>query len=1842
MFNGTSSDIDVVQFDPTANSGQGGWVAIGTSLGSGGISGTGKADDATIVETATGPVVAWLDTSGGVANVFVKQFVGGTWIALGTGAASGSGLSASARAVSGLALTTNGTNVAVAWSEPVNSVQQIYLLQYSGSAWSQLAGSASGNGISNSRGNSTEPTLAYDNGTLFVAWVGVSSGQGQVYAVMFSGGAWQPAGAGANSGLGISASRGPAAQPVLSANGSQMYLAWIDNEFPSNPGNGTTVYVKSWNGSAFVEQVPGDASFDGIVNSLGIVQAVSLSVDPAGHPYVSWTNGNAGNSQIEVLANTFNVGTIHYVNDGSTQGDIFTSAVGNDANNGLSPSTPKLTLQAVFSDPANPLHAGDVILVDNGVYSGAVNLSSVPAGVLILGAPTGTSTFSTTVTGTNASGITLENLTLSSGITLTGGGQIALENDTVTGSGIMLSGGTGFQLFHDTVSALGSAITLSGTVAGATIDYDTISSLTQDLIVTSGGATGLDFRNNQLTSAGVGIALASAGGGTISGNDISAGTTGIGITAAFTGIIAANNIHNAVTGVSYQASAELSGNFIHDDATGVVSTVASTATGFGFVGSGLPNQIFDNTTGVKLTGVMQNQHIFDNNTGVSGSGSLVASDLNHANLIEANAVGINFNGPIEFNEITRETIGIEAQSGQLIAYNLIYRNTQAGIVVNGQTRVSIVNNTMFAAVGDNVDITGSSSEIELLNNIFWAQSGYDIYVANNSQTGFFSDFNDLYADGTGKLVHWDIDFTDLLDWQDDVDQFDLHSIVTNVVNPTLDQPRFAGLAVNDYQVIGLFAGLRNSSPTINAGDPVTDEALPAVYQNLLSNPGFESGITGWTASPSGSTQSANPTAWDGSSYFFAGPNAVVTLDQTVSLTASGFTAAQIDTDNLTVEFGGRVRSANELVPDSGSISLTFYDANGNILSTITDNADNLTTRWELVGSRVAIPAGARTARFRFTAVRNTGSTNDSYLDGTFMYVLADSAALDQGAFGNLSVQNVAISGPVLRLITPDLYVNWLGNQPLVIRWESLGNVADVPVKIDLYQDGPNGPQFLLNITPSTPDTGVFDWIAINSGVAYGTYGLRVEISLVGNPNVFDRSTEDFTVPENTNTFFVNGSSILNTQYTTAAGSNRNDGKIPSQPMPYPNNILNVYTLGPTQTLFVDAGTYPLLSPIMVADIPGVANDSAFTITGPTDPGSVAMLSFANSLLDPPLITLDNSDFMNIQDVTLQGGTYGILAENNSTNLTVTNVTLAHNAMDGLLVENSPNLTLENVAAVDNGQDGIMVDPGSNVLDMGYLTVIGNGGDGIYVNSTINALHNSIVTGNRGNGINLNNPGLAAVQANTVSNNGADGILVDMGNTTPATIGNPNLSLNLGNIVSGNGTGGIVTSGNSVVVGNVVSGSTSANAAGITLDYAGSAYDNVVFGNNYGIYTFDSNSLVYGNRVYNNASAGILTDQVSPVYDNIIYSNGLGLELAYGYNSEVNNNLIYANTSQAILVENSDVNATTQIVDNTIYQPQGDGIDLQNQSTNVQLRNNIIWVQAGYDISVATNSQVGFASDFNILYTTGTGQVGLWQGVARPTLIAWRNADFTDQDSLALNPDFVNPVGADGFLGYHSALDDGRDDDFHEQSLQGSFHGGMLAPVISTTTGLPVFLPATMTVDANESPAIDRGAASDSFANEPTPSGGYINIGAFGDTAQASRSPTQYLLVTAPGSGGEVWPQQQTFNITWRFDLAPVNGLPPPAGTVDINLLQVGSSTPVLSIAKRGAKQRAILVDVAHPITPGSNYIVQVTSGPVRGLDGDQAPSRSPSPRRSVCILSTAPRSAWAALPRRLAMTATAA
>jgi len=205
-------------------------------------------------------------------------------------------------------------------------------------------------------------------------------------------------------------------------------------------------------------------------------------------------------------------------------------------------------------------------------------------------------------------------------------------------------------------------------------------------------------------------------------------------------------------------------------------------------------------------------------------------------------------------------------SDQKIFHNLIYRNTQYGSWTQ-VLQMSAFFQYVLCGHGDNIRIQNSASNTEVRSNILWADEGYDIYVGNNSQAGFYSDYNTLWTTGDGKVGYWTKDFTDILDWQADVAQFDLHSIGRTIIDPAWAaarnsdanlywaEPAFLNKALDDYRIFELVGGQRFSSPTIDAADPRTDQGTTALNQNLLLNPDFEDGLNSWTTN---ATQGQRP------------------------------------------------------------------------------------------------------------------------------------------------------------------------------------------------------------------------------------------------------------------------------------------------------------------------------------------------------------------------------------------------------------------------------------------------------------------------------------------------------------------------------------------------------------------------------------------------------------------------------------------------------------------------------------------------------------------------------------------------------------------------------------------------------------------------------------------------------------------------------------------------------------------------------------------------------------------------------------------------------------------------
>ena len=1702
------SDIRAARWDPGSSS----WVSLGTT-----VSTSGAADAPVLIVWQGAPVVAWLDRGAGAARVYAARFNGAAWEAL-AGSNSGSGISGGGVEAGDVALAGDANALAAAWSATTGGQREVYLKEFRNGQWRELGGSASGGGVSGNTGLSLHPTVAYHGGLPFVAWDDDTSSFFEVYAVRWDGAVWREAGSGAATDDGVSATHGRAGTPRLAAGGSELDLLWVDDRLQNHTAHDLVVYVRRWDGVSFIEPVLGDASHRGISLTGELAAQPAAAVDAQGRPVVVWTDTSGIGREVFLRA------------DGLRQAGAVLTA------------DETRSVQQLLD--ANDLGPGDVIYVQGEQASGFA-LGPNDDGVLIYGLPGATVNGPVVLTGAGNS--TVQRLRLEGGLAISNSTQVTVRESDIRGEGLVVNGGAQVRLAHNSVGAE-VAVTLRGGVSNAIVEFNNIEGTTTALALAAGGANGLVARENRLAGGGDGVLLAAASSGQLSSNDIHPTGTGVVIAAPFTGLIAHNNIHGAAAGVNYAAAATLSGNRIHGNSTGVLASSNTRNEALGFVGAAEPNEIFDNATGVRLTGWMQNQHVFANTTGVNGSGVLgPVEGFDLANVFEHNVTGADFAGVIQFNRFLGNETAIEARAGQQVWHNVFARNTRAGLHAAGASGLQVLQNTFYAATGDNIRIEGGAANVELLNNTLWAEGGYDLFVANDSRSGFFSDYNDLYASRAGRPVWWAVDFTDILDWQADVARFDLNSVGSTVVDPGRARPRFLSLARDDYRVFDMAAGQRATSLTVDAGASFIDRALPlAGPANLLTNPSFEAGLAGWTTNPEAVTNNTWSTPYDAGHYFHGGPVAVASAEQTLSLLQAGFSAAQLDSKDYAVVFGGRIRAGierdedgnpalpDDAVADEGTLTLSFLNAAGQVLDAPTVlHALNTSDRWELVGARVQVPFGARSVRYRFEALTRSGMSNDSLLDGALLFVLRDTVAPDLGAYGNTPLDSTPAGPGHLVLRTPDLYVDWERDLPHEITWASFGNDADSLVRVDLMQDAADGPRLLANLAAATDDDGRFTWIPANSSIAYGTKGLRVQLRLVDQPLVVDRSAEPFSVPENTNSYFANDAVVSGDEYTTAAGSNRATGRLADAPKPNPVNVLRVYALGPGQTLFVDTGDYRLHYPVRISNTLGLGNDEGFTLTGPAAAGRTAQLQPANPLDIAPVLELDNADLMTLSHLTVEGGSYGLLVRHQSTGFRGTDLSFAHHALDG-----------------------VRLDSGSAAVELSGVRSVGNGGDAFHLEGVVTLLTGAEARASGGRGVFIRTDAAALIVNTKALQNGSDGILAQ----------------------------GPVTVRRSVAAENRRQGDEGGAAAGLRLSDGGAAEVNVVFGNDLGIFAHDS--LARANRVYGNAGPGIQATGQAVISGNVVYTNQSGLLLDGNFLGRADHNLVYDNRDAGVEVF-SNVAPAIELVNNTIYQPAGNGVHVAVAANNVHLRNNIIWTMQGAGIVVDDEAQDGFSSDYNLLYATGAGKTGHWQGLDRPTLAAWQSAAFTDANSLSQNPLLVDADGAENLLGYRGLTQDGRDDDFHLQSPYGSFHGGSAAPVLDAATGLPVLPAATLTNDARQSAALDRGDAADGVGNEPAPNGGFVNLGFDGGTALASKSAAQYVLLLTP-DGGETLPQRRDANIRWRSHDR--------TGTVTLELLRAGGTAAVLTIAASTENDGEFVWSVPDTLAAGDDYSLRVTRG----------------------------------------------
>ncbi len=616
------------------------------------------------------------------------------------------------------------------------------------------------------------------------------------------------------------------------------------------------------------------------------------------------------------------------------------------------------------------------------------------------------------------------------------------------------------------------------------------------------------------------------------------------------------------------------------------------------------------------------------------------------------------------------------------------------------------------------------------------------------------------------------------------------------------------------------------------------------------------------------------------------------------------------------------------------------------------------------------------------------------------------------------------------------------------------------VNINLLQNG----SIVQNIATGVPDSGSFLW-TIPTGVTLGS-GYQVEVTANNGTDPSGLSQQQFLIANNGDNYYINPGATTGAVYTTAPGNDANSGKDPADPMATLAALLQAYPLGPGDTVYVDTGDYTLLRNVDLDLL-----HSGVTIVGPTT-GPGAVLTRGD---------LNTGDY----DFQMEGGT----------NITLSHLTItgAYAGIYGSSTADSTGLTVSDSTIYGNADYGVFLDSSNDDATFTGNTVYGDLAadgtkqpNGIYLNTDSNTITNNTVFDHSGDGIrdfdDGSNGGIL-ISGNVVYGN-ATGITVSTESTTSAT----NTISN--NIVRNNTSIGIFSEKDFVVSGNAVYGQSASGAIGISVsDFGGGGVveNNVLYGNYIGIETDYTGEPILDNRLYNNSDVGIFSEGSSPVAGNDAYSNNIGIYLDYNFNGHVDDNLVYANTTDGILVENSS-GGGGQIVNNTIYQISGNAVRLDSGAYNVLLRNNIIEVLAGFDIYVAQGSETGFNSDYNDLYTGGASavSVGFWYSSStsgvESNLSAWQAATGQEVHSESANPDFVNITGADGLLGYTDVngvyADFGQDDNFALSAGSPAIDRGYswIAPstdILGTprlddpgtpNQGSPEYFPATVTAE----------------------------------------------------------------------------------------------------------------------------------------------------------------------------------
>lgn len=273
------------------------WSEVGEgSNTNGGITNTNEASTSASIDFAPDGTLylAW----GEAGEIYVKQWDGIAWEEVGPGPASGQGISLQEGSAGypSLAVAPNGM-LYVAWQQAFDGGYHIYVLRWNGATWDEVGtGSASGRGISNTN-VAVAPQLQIDSGgTPYIAWADTTTGEQLIYVRRWIGNRWEEVGIGSASGPGLGSINMPngIAPDSKTESKETAFLIW-PNDLPAlaiGPDNApyivwpynnrAAIAVRHWNEATDEWEVI-DFSTDSNQK-----RTPQIAISPDGQPYIAW------------------------------------------------------------------------------------------------------------------------------------------------------------------------------------------------------------------------------------------------------------------------------------------------------------------------------------------------------------------------------------------------------------------------------------------------------------------------------------------------------------------------------------------------------------------------------------------------------------------------------------------------------------------------------------------------------------------------------------------------------------------------------------------------------------------------------------------------------------------------------------------------------------------------------------------------------------------------------------------------------------------------------------------------------------------------------------------------------------------------------------------------------------------------------------------------------------------------------------------------------------------------------------------------------------------------------------------------------------------------------------------------------------------------------------------------------------------------------------------------------------------------------------------------------------------------------------------------------------------